>query len=163
MASLDRVAVCAAIKALFEADSTLYGSGKLINYITADVVKFETARVGVDKSYKMFLKATSREKIAARMGNNADYAITVLYRIEGLQSNPQTAYQNIDDVDERIDYLCDNEMWTGNNLSDHFVNAECTVINIEFQGSDCDVRIDDGGCKVECEGSIRVEINRIKP
>lgn len=163
MASLDRVAICTAIEGLLEADTVLYGSDKLINYITDDVVKYENARIGVDRPYKMFLKAPSKEKIATRMGNNADYAIIVEYRVEGLKSNPQTAYQNIDDIDERVDYLCDNEMWTGNNLSSHFTNSECTVIDIVFGGSNCDVSKDEGGWKVECEGTIRVEINRVKP
>ena len=163
MASLDRVDVCNAIESLLESDSTLYGSGKLINYITDDVVKFERARIGVDRPFKMFLSAPTREKITARMGKNADYAIIVSYRVEGLKSNPQTSYQSVDDIDERVDYLCDNEMWTGNNLSSHFSNSECTVIDINFEGSTCDVNDDEGGWKVECEGTIRVEINRIKP
>lgn len=163
MASLDRIDICNAVESLLESDSTLYGSGKLINYITDNIVNFRNAKVGVDRSYKMFLSAPTREKINTRMGNNTDYAFTVDYRIEGVQSNPHTAYTNIDDIDERIEYICDNEMWTGNNLSAHFTNSECTIIDINYEGSTCEITDDDGAWKVESEGSIRIEINRIKP
>lgn len=163
MACLDRTDVCAAIEALLEADSELYGASGHLNYITDNIVEFENARVSIDKPYKMYLKAPRRDKIDTRMGNNADYAITVEYRIEGLKSNPQTAIEKIDDIDERIDYLIDNQMWTGNNLSGHFTNSESTIIDMVFEGSEADTRKDEGGWKVECEGTIRVEINRVKP
>ena len=163
MAGMDRLQCCNAIKALFEADtSVLYGSTKLINYITTDIVKFENAKLGVDQPYKMFLKAPRREKVDVRMSGNVDYNIYVEYRIEGLKANPQTSYTNIDDIDERIEHLCDNEMWEGNNLSSYFTNAEVTIINIEWEGSNADVKKDEGGWKVESEGTIRVEINRVK-
>lgn len=162
MAGLDRIAVCAALESLFEADHQLYGATKMINYITDDLVKYENARIAVDKPYKMYLFAGRKDKISTRMGLNTDYSFTVTYRIEGLKSDPQTAAQNIDDIDERIDYLCDNEMWNGLNLSSHFTNSESTILNIELISSDLAVRKDTGGFKVECEGSIRLEINRIK-
>ena len=163
MASLTRVNICNAIESLFESDTTLYGPIGYINFITDRFVDFENSRIGIDKPYKMYLKCTRREKIEVRMGKNVDYAFTVLYRIEGLKSNPETAKEQIDIIDERIEHLCDNEMWTGNNLSSHFTNTECTIINIEWEASECDTRKDDGGWKVECEGSIRIEINRVKP
>lgn len=163
MACLDRRDICNAIEALLESDSELYGTTGHLNYITDNIVEYDKARVTIDRPYKMFLKAPIREKIATRMGNNADYAIIVEYRIEGLRSNPQTAVDKIDDIDERIDYLIDNEMWTGNNLSSRFTNSESSVTDINTEGSEADVSKDEGGWKVECEGSIRVEINRIKP
>lgn len=163
MAALTRRDVCNAVEALLEADSTLYGSGALINYITDKITDYDAARVGVDKPYKMFLKAPKREKIAVRMGNNVDYAYTVEYRIEGLQSNPDTALDQIDKVDDRIEHVFDNEMWTGANMSTRYVNTECQIINIEWEGSTADTRKDEGGWKVECEGTVRLEINRIKP
>ena len=163
MASLTRTNICNAIETLLESDNTLYGSSAYINYITDDIVRFEAAKVGVDKPYKMFLKAPRREKVDVRMGNNVDYNIFVEYRIEGLKSNPQTSYEQLDLIDERIEHDCDNQMWEGTNLSTCFSNSESTVINIEWEGSTCDIRKDEGGYKVECEGTIRVEINRIKP
>jgi hypothetical protein len=163
MAGLDRTDICNAIESLFESDGTLYGSSALINYITDDIVKFQKATVAVDKPYKMYLHAPRREKVDVRMGNNSDYNIFVEYRIEGLRSNPQTAIENIDDIEDRMQHLCDNEMWTGGNLSQHFTNTESSVINIEWESSSADVRHDEGGIKVESEGTIRVEINRIKP
>jgi len=162
MGSLDRTNICAAIEALLEADTTLYGPSAYINYISDNIVDYENARVGVDKPYKMYIKAPRREKVDVRMCSNVDYNIFVEYRIEGLKSNPQTAIEKIDDIDDRIQHLCDNQMWSGNNLAPYFTNAECTVVNIEWEGSNAYTRKDDGGWKVDAEGTIRVEINRIK-
>lgn len=162
MASLDRADICNAIESLFESDATLFGPTALINYITDKTVDYDRARVSIDKPYKMFLKAPKREKSDVRMGCNVDYVITVEYRIEGLRADPQVAMDKIDDIDDRIEHLCDNEMWTGLNLSGHFSNAECQVTNLEWEGSTADTRKDDGGWKVESEGTIRVEINRVK-
>lgn len=163
MAGLDRTDVCNAIETLFESDSTLYGTSALINYITDSIVEFENAKVSIDKPYKMYLKAPRREKVDVRMGNNVDYNIYVEYRIEGLRSNPQTAIENIDDIEDRMQHLCDNEMWSGNNLSAYFTNTESTIINVEWENGTADIRKEEGGIKVEAEGTIRVEINRIKP
>jgi hypothetical protein len=163
MSGLDRTSVLNAIESMFESDSTLYGSSSLINYISDNIVDYESAKVGIDKPYKMYLKAPRREKVDVRMSNNVDYNIFVEYRIEGLKSNPQTAIEKIDDIEDRIQHLCDNEMWMGNNLGGHFTNAESSVINIEWESGNADTRIDEGGIKVEAQGTIRVEINRIKP
>ena len=163
MAGLDRTNILNAIESLLESDSTLYGQSALINYISDDIVRYESAKVSVDVPYKMYIKAPRREKVDVRMGNNTDYNIFVEYRIEGLKSNPQTAIENIDDIEDRIEHLCDNEMWTGGNLSTHFSNSESSVINIEWESGTCDMKKDEGGWKIESEGTIRVEINRIKP
>lgn len=164
MASLTRLDICTALQDLLQDDTdNLYGPSKLINYISVKYVEWEKAKVHIDKPYKMYIKAPRKDKVNVRMGNNADYSIVATYRIEGLASDPQTAYERIDDIDERINYLCDYEMHSGNNLSTHFNNTECTVTNIEWEGSDCDTRKDEGGWKVECEGTIRIEINRINP
>lgn len=163
MAGLDRTDVLAAMEKLFEADSTLYGSSAYINNITDSIVEFEEAKISIDKPYKMYLKAPRREKVDVRMSGNVDYNIFVEYRIEGLKSNPQTAIENIDDIEDRMQHLCDNEMWQGSNLAAYFTNTESTVINIEWESGTAEVRKDDGGIKVESEGTIRVEINRIKP
>ena len=163
MAGLDRTSVLNAVEHLFESDSTLYGSSAFINYISDNIVDFENAKVGIDKPYKMYLKAPRRVKVDVRMSNNVDYNIFVEYRIEGLKSNPQTAIEKIDDIEDRIQHLCDNEMWTGGNLSNHFTNTESSVKNIEWESGNADTRIDEGGIKVEAQGTIRVEINRIKP
>lgn len=163
MAGLDRTDICNAIEHMLESDSILYGSSALINYISDNIVDFENAKVGIDKPYKMYLKAPRREKVDVRMSGNVDYNIFVEYRIEGLKSNPQTAIEKIDDIEDRIEHLCDNEMWMGGNLSDHFTNTESSVKNIEWESGNADTRIDEGGIKVEAQGTIRVEINRIKP
>ncbi len=163
MAGLTRRDVCNATESLFESDSTLYGSSSLINYISDKITDYEAAKVGIDKPYKMFLKATKREKIAVRMCGNVDYAYTIEYRIEGLKSNPDTAWDQLDKVDDRVEHLCDNEMWTGTCMSANHSNTESKIINIEWEGSTADIRKDEGGWKVECEGTIRLEINRIKP
>lgn len=163
MAGLDRRDICNAVESLLESDSTLYGSTSLINYISDKVTDYEQARVGVDEPYKMYLKAPRKEKIAVRMGNNVDYASVVEYTIVGLKSNPDTALDQIDDIENRIQHLCDNEMWSGGNLTTHFSNNECTIINIEWEGATADTVKEDGGWKVQSEGTIRVEINRIKP
>lgn len=162
MSSISRTEVCNALEALFEADTTLYGPVALINNITSNMLLYENARVSIDTPYKMFLNATTRSKIAVRASGNVDYSFTINYRIEGLRSNPQTAKENIDAIDERIEYLCDNEMWSGTNLSSQYTNASCTVLNIEWEESNVNMTSDEGGIKVECEGSIVIDINYIK-
>ncbi|MBU2177663.1 MAG: hypothetical protein KJ556_21435 [Gammaproteobacteria bacterium] len=166
MASLDRKNIIDAVKALFIADTgTLYGETKLINSISVKQVEFDKAKIDAKTPYKMFLSTPDREKVETRM-QNADYAFTVRYRVEGLTVDPDEAWQKLDDIDERIDYLCDNQMWSGSNLGSYFTNSLSTINDMEFQASTCDVvrEPSEKGTtwRVHLEGTIRVEVNRTR-
>ena len=162
MASLDRKDIADAIVALFEADTTvLYGAAMLINNITSNYVQFENAKVNANTPYKMFIKTNSTELLEGR-AQNADYAVTVAYRVEGFQKDPQTAYERLDDIDERIRYLIENEMHGGTYLTSHYSNSETVVIDMEWMSSDDDVVLENDEWRVHLEGELRISLNRVK-
>ena len=162
MAALNRNDIVAAIDALFKADTAiLYGSGKLLEHISVRYLEFEKAKLTVGQGYKMYLKGNLREKVAARM-QCSDYIVTVESRIEGITVDPETAQQHIDDIDERIDYLIDNQMWTGVNLTPYFSNSESTVINLEWISSSCEPELINDQWRVHSEGIMTVEVNRLR-
>ena len=166
MAGVDRRNVCNALKSLFEADTgTLFGQNKLIKSISTKFKEFESAKVDIGTPYKMYIKASLKEKTEARM-QNADYTITVNYRVEGKTVEIETAVDRLDDIDDRIDYLIDNEMWSGDYLTNYLAVTGNTMINSEWVSSDVDSVLEptEGGgvWRVHCEGVITIEINRLK-
>ena len=167
MAGVDRINICNAYKQLFEADaSILYGQNKLINSISIKFKEFEQAKIDIGTPYKMYIKAPDKEKQEARM-QNADYIITINYRVEGKTIDPETAIERLDDIDERIDYLVDNQMWGGLYLTDYLNVDGNTLVNTEWISSSVDTVMevtDDGGevWRIHCEGTITAEINRLK-
>lgn len=163
MATLDRLDISNAILSLLKSDSTLYGQGKLINKISIRWQDYENAKVDRKNPYQLFLKTPTYEKIQARM-QSSDYMITCEYRGEGRTNNAEDAWQWLDDISERIDYLVDNVMWSGDHLTSHYTNTEATLINIEHTISDQDV-IDEGSpsaWRAHLDGIITVEIQRTK-
>jgi hypothetical protein len=157
--ALDRIEVIDIIKSLLIGDTTiLYGQDKLIKFISSNPIDYEASKVDVNTPYKMYLYAPSREPVEVR-AQNEDYAIIVNYNIEGVTRNPDTAYARLDDIDKRINYLCNNQMWTGDNLSTFFTNANCTIIDIEVQTGETNIVSDQGYLQCEAKGSIRVVIN----
>lgn len=167
MASLDRKNIVDAVQDLFEADTgTLYGETKLINTISVQQTEFDKAKVSSKTPYKMFLACPDREKVETR-AQNADYAFTVRYRVEGYEVDPDVAWQKLDDIDERIDYLCDNQMWSGSNLTSYYTNTVSTILDMEFESSTCDVVREQGAgegtvWRVHLEGTVRVVVNRTR-
>lgn len=160
---LDRHDILAALKSLFEADTTvLYGKGLLLNHISINLKEFEKAAVNIYEPYKMYMIASEKNKIATGMNKNTDVEFIIEYRIEGLARDPEEAYQNIDDIDERIEHLVDNEMWGGTKLTGHFSDSESSVIDMEHISSNLDIDVDDNNqLNVYCDGSIRVLIDRV--
>lgn len=162
MAGVDRINVLTAFKNLFEADTgNLYGRNNLISNISLNIVEFLAAWIDVKTPYKMFLSAPSKESSSVRM-QNEDYIITINYRIEGRSNDEQTAYTRLDDIDERIEYLINNEMWGGTYLTNYLSVSNNSLINTEWQRSDCDIIQENDVLRVHCEGSFTVEINRLK-
>jgi len=153
--ALTRKDILTAVKSLFEGDSELLS---LVKNFYIDAAEYEKAGVGVDKGYKMFMIASPREKVQDRSQNN-DYRITVYYTIVANKSDPQKGLDNIDKIENRIDYLLSNEMWSGNYLTS---DSDSTVYDIVWESSDAEVRTEEKGLSVLSEGIIQILINRVK-
>jgi hypothetical protein len=159
---LDRNTILDALKSLFEADTgILYGATRLIQSVSVRAVEFEKAKIDVTTPYKMYLSCEGRTKVDTR-AQNTDYTFDVKYRIEGMSENPETARGYLDDVDERIEFLVDNQMYLGDRLVPYYVNTLSQVIDMAWVGSECKIMTENGVVQVESEGSISITINRLR-
>lgn len=157
---MNRNGVAEMVADLLRADTTvLYGSSKLLNYITHDSVLYENAKIDINNQYKMFLSVESKSTIEKR-SHNCDELYTLAYRIEGMHSKPDEAKKNIDKIDERISVLIDNQFNTGNMFTSYYTVTGVIVYDAEYDSSNLTVDTRNDTVIAECDGAISVYINR---
>lgn len=160
--ALDRKGIARAIRDLLRSDTdVLYGKKKLIQYIEDSSVFFAKSRVNNIRPNALFIWVSDSSPSEERM-QNTDYLYTVDLRFESIKVNPEDASNTIDDALERINYLINEEMYTGTVLSDYYTDTSAQVINISPASSIFDYPESTDGKRmiVEIEGAINIEINK---
>lgn len=160
---LDRTLVLDMISKCFRADTTkLYGQNKLCQHVEVNPVYFEKSAVDIKRPNRIFLRCAPKENFEYRMQNN-DIVYTIDYRIASrYSSDPNKAQQKIDDIDERMAYLIDSQMFTGSMFTDYYDETDTdTVYDVTYDNSSLVTEERDGVIIAECEGAIRVFVNRL--
>lgn len=159
--ALDRQGVLVMLSDMLKNDTTmLFGQGKLLQQININATLYEDAAVTNNKPFQLFFRASPRETLVYKM-QNSDIAYTIDYRICGIRRDPDEVRQKIDDIDERMLYLINNEMYTGNNFTSWYTDSTAIVFDVSIDNSSLDVEVRDTKIIAECEGGISVFINRL--
>jgi hypothetical protein len=161
--ALDKNGISTAIADCLKADTgTLYGTSKLLQIIEGDPRKFDKAKIDNKNRYALYLWCRNQDPLEIRSQNEyTNYFVNV--RIEGLETNPQTALQNMDDAWERIAYLINNQMWAGLYMTSYYTDANAQIYNIEPTTAVLpEPEQKESFLTCECEGAILVQVNRWK-
>ena len=154
---------------MLEADTgTLYGTGKLLSAgeIVATEVDFETARIeagaqATTNPYRMFLRCERGDSIDVR-AQNEDCTYRVELRVEGYDMNFETVKAHVDDIIERVRYLVNAQMWSGDNLSSYYSDASAKVLDMVSLIGDSVVEDEGGMYRVHGAMEITVTVNRLR-
>lgn len=160
--ALDRRGIARALRDLFRADTTtLYGSTKLLQIVEDKAALFAKAKVNNNNPNALFLWVDLVDSTEERM-QNSDYAYICNFRFESIQINPENAANTIDDALEQINYLINQEMYTGTVLSGYYTDTNAIVINMSPSSSTFEFPESLEGKKmiVEIEGALEIEINK---
>jgi hypothetical protein len=159
--SINRDGVAAMVCDCLKADtSVMYGLGKLAQVITSDPILFLNAAVDLNNPYKLFIWAPDNPTTDVR-SQNSDETFVLNYRIEGLAAVSETAFKNIDKIDQQIKVLINNQMYTGAYFTSYYSDAKAHVIDAERTDASIEVTKDSGVIIAECKGAINVLINRL--
>lgn len=163
MAALTDGAVSNMVVAMLKADTgTLYGRGKYISLdnIINDEVYYDDGKVDISNPYRLFLAVESNSPGEVRM-HNRDYTVTIKYRIEGLSGKLSEATERLDNIDTRLSYLVNNQMWSGNYFTGYFTNTECTIIDAVIGETSSGITNENNQWRAHSEGSIAITVNYI--
>lgn len=159
---LNRAGISKMIRDCLKADvATLYGPGKLLSAIESNPVLFGMARVDNLTPFKMYLWARDKSKASVGSQNN-DSTFVVNYRIEGLNVDPENVAEQIDEIDEQIELLINEQMYSGNHFVGYYTDSKAQVYDTEYDSSALEVKTVENNVRAECEGAITIRINRIK-
>jgi hypothetical protein len=158
--ALDRYDISTILKNLFIADtSILYGTGKLIQFITNNMVEFVDASLDVKKPFALYLGIENSITANTNMQANSN-SFSINYRIEGLLENKDTIGQYLDDIDKRLTQLIETQVHTGrmfteyysvSTYSDRIIDATRTESRLTF-----DVKNDQ--IIAECVGAFTISV-----
>lgn len=161
---LDRLGVSQAVAEMLQADTTvLYGSGKLLQVIDYGIENFEKTKVNTQRPFGMYLAAEIEDSQEIRSQNEyINYLINI--RFAAHQRSLQNAYSAIDNAYERVKYLVNDQMWTGQMMSLYNNDTNAQIFNIEPTGSDLDTPEETEGnlLRVNIDGAILVEVAKWK-
>jgi len=166
---MDCVGARTAIEGLLQSDATLYGATGYIREgeIIDTEVDFETGRLesGVQATtnpYRIYMRCVRSETLNVR-AQNEDYVFLIEIRIEGYDVNFETVKARIDDIIERIRYLVNYEMWTGNNLASYYTGTDCKVIDLVPEIGEPIIEDENGIFRVHGRLNITITVNRLTP
>ena len=160
--SLDRRGIARALRDLFRSDTTvLYGDGKLLQLIEDKAALFSKAKVNYNNPNALYLWVDLSDTTEERM-QNTDSSYLCNFRFESIQVNPENAANTIDDSLERINYLINEEMYTGQVLSSYYTDSSAQIINMVPLSSTFEYPESTDGKRmiIEIEGAIEIEVNR---
>jgi len=159
--SFNRDSVGTMLINMLKADvGALYGSDKLVQIITDDWSVFENAKTDINNPYKMYVKVSPKSKIVTGRFQNSDESYIADYRIEGINTKPDTTAGTIADIDERVSELIDSQFYGGDMFTDYYSDSKVTVFDVVFDNSDLTVEAKNNKVIAECEGAITILINR---
>ncbi len=162
--ALNKQGIATALKDLFEADTdTLYGSGKLLQYISADPKLYRKAKCDRLRPCRLYISVTPCNTIDVR-SQNTDESYEIDLRFIASQSNYTTAINKLDEAYERIKYLINNEMWSGTMLTAYYTDTNAKVINMEPVSGELPPPEDDdtNDITIDADCSATVIVNRWK-
>jgi hypothetical protein len=158
---LNRDGVAAMVADCLKADTTtLYGASKLVQIITSDPILFIQAAVDINSPYKLFIWAPDNPTTAVRT-QNSDEVFVLNFRIDGLAVVAETAFKNIDCVDQRLKILINSQMYSGAYFKSYYTDSTATVFDAERTDASISVTKDNNIVTAECSGAIRISVNRL--
>lgn len=160
--ALDRRGIARALRDLFRADtSILYGSSGLLQIIEDKAALFSKARVSNNFPNALFLWVDLSDTTEERM-QNIDYLYICNFRFESVRIDPESAANIVDDALERINYLLNEEMYTGTVLSGYYSDTSAQIINMAPVSSTFEYpEMTDGRRMIiEIEGAVEIEVNK---
>jgi hypothetical protein len=73
----------------------------------------------------------------------------------------ETAFKNIDKIDQQIKVLINSEMYTGTYFTSYYTDPKAKIIDAERTDASIEVAKENGIIIAECSGAINIYCNRL--
>ncbi len=158
---LNQFGITQVVRDYLKTDSTLYGSRKLINEISADPIKYEREKVSTNKSYRIYAWASDSDPIEER-SNNAFDSYRLDFKFVAKSVKLINAYERYCQAWERVKVLMRAQMSNGLMLSEYYTDANAQIYSFSPLPSTLPSPIvnDDGVLVTKLEGAFIIEVNR---
>ncbi len=146
--------------------ATLYGSGKLLQGIYSDPVKFSKAKTNKTSPYKLYIWAANATLPVDQMQCSYDpYVLNLKFEANGNITNIKTAVDNIDLAVEQVKELIRVQVFGGLMFQDYYTDTNGdTLQSAVIAGGDLEEPETDenNNTIIECINSIEALVRRVR-